>query len=62
MRSRNYTKEIGIETGERTVPVAVSAAVFVLIVVAAWLFARQVNSVRHTAIEPAHAPVKVSSR
>ena len=62
MRSRNYTKEIGIETGERRVPAAATAAVVALVIVAAWLFARQVNSVKHTAAEPVHAPVKVSSR
>jgi len=62
MRSRSYTKEVGIETGERNVPVAVTIAVVILIIAAAVLFARQVNSVKHTAGEPAHAPVRVSSR
>ena len=64
MRSRNYTKEIGLDTDEPRVPTMASAAVFVLLVVLALLFARQVNALQHTAAEPTHTPaaVKVSSR
>ena len=64
MRSRNYTKEIGLDTDEPRVSTMASAAVFVLLVVLALLFARQVNVLQHTAAEPTHAqaPVKVSSR
>jgi hypothetical protein len=64
MRSRNYTKEIGLDNSARPVPIAATTAVFVLIVVAALMFARQVNTLQHTVAEPTHAPapVKVSSR
>ena len=64
MRSRNYTKEIGLNTDEPRVPPMASAVVFVLLVILALLFARQVNALQHTATEPTHtsAAVKVSSR
>ena len=64
MRSRSYTKEIGLNIEEPRVPAMASAAIFVGIVVLALLFARQVNALQHTAAEPTHAPapVKVSSR
>jgi len=64
MRSRNYTKEIGLNIEERPVPVVATTAIFVLVVVLALLFARQVNALQHTAAEPTHtsAAVKVSSR
>ena len=64
MRSRNYTKEIGLNVEERPVPVLASTAILVVVVVLALLFARQVNALPHSASEPTQAPaaVKVSSR
>ena len=64
MRSRNYTKEIGLNMEQPRVPVLASAAIFAVVVVLALLFARQVNALQHTAAEPTRTPagVKVSSR
>lgn len=64
MRSRNYTKEIGLSTEEPRVPTMASAIIFVLLAMLALLFARQVNALQPAAAEPTHAstPVKVSSR
>jgi hypothetical protein len=64
MRSRNYTKEIGLSTEVPRVPAVASAAIFALLVILALLFARQVNALQHNAAEPVHTPsaVKVSSR
>ena len=64
MRSRNYTKEIGLNTEQRRVPLFVTIAIFGVVVTLALLFARQVNALHHTAAETTHAPadVKVSSR
>jgi hypothetical protein len=64
MRSRNYTKEIGISTEERPVPIFVTTTLFVLVVVLALLFARQVNGLKKDVAENTDAPaaVKVSSR
>lgn len=62
MRSCNYNKEIGLDNSARPVPITATTAIFVLSVVVAVLFARQVNTLQHTAAEPAPAPVKVSSR
>ncbi|HWA24588.1 MAG TPA: hypothetical protein VG734_02860 [Lacunisphaera sp.] len=62
MRSRNYTKEIGIETSDQRAPLAATVAVLVLVVVAAVMFARQVNATQHAAAEPVSAPIKVTSR
>lgn len=64
MRSRHYTKEIGLNTEEPRVPAMASAVIFVLLVVLALVFARQVNALQHTAAESTHssAAVKVTSR
>ena len=64
MRSRNYTKEIGLNTEQRRVPMFVTIGIFALVVTLALLFARQVNSLHHTAAETPHAAaeVKVTSR
>jgi hypothetical protein len=64
MRSRNYTKEIGLNIEERPVPTFVSAALLVAVAVLTLLFARQVNSLQHSGTESKHSPVeiKVSSR
>jgi hypothetical protein len=64
MRSRNYTKEIGISNEERPVPIFVTTTLFVLVVVLALLFARQVNGLKKDVAENPGAPaaVKVSSR
>jgi hypothetical protein len=64
MRNRNYTKEIGLNIEERPVPTFVSAALLVAVAVLVVLFARQVNSLHHTAAEAKHSPaeIKVSSR
>ena len=57
MRSRNYTKEIGLNTEEPRVPAMASAVIFVLLVILALLFARQVNALQHTAAEPVRSGV-----
>jgi hypothetical protein len=64
MRSRNYTKEIGLNIEERPVPTFVSVGLCVAVVALALLFARQVNSLHHTAAEAKQPPaeIKVSSR
>jgi hypothetical protein len=63
MRSRNYTKEIDLTTEERPVPMTVTAAILLTVVVLALLFARQVNALNHPPADPAkaRAEVKVSS-
>jgi hypothetical protein len=64
MRSRNYTKEIGVTTTERTVPTAVAFVVLAIVAVVAIVFVRQVLAYpaahQDTAGQP--APMKVSSR
>ncbi len=64
MRSRDYTKEIGIATAERPVPIFVTTTLFVVVVVLALLFARQVNGLKKDVAETTNAPatVRVSSR
>ncbi len=65
MRSRDYTKEIGIAaTAERPVPIFVTTTLFVVIVVLALLFVRQVNGLKKDVAETTNAPVavRVSSR
>lgn len=55
MRSRNYTKEIDLTTVERPVPMTVTAAILITVVVLTLLFARQVNSLDHKPADPAKA-------
>jgi hypothetical protein len=62
MRSRNYTKEIGLDTEQPRVPALASGIVFTLLVVLALLFARQVNTLPSSAAEPIVKPVKISRR
>jgi hypothetical protein len=62
MRSRNYTKEIGLNTEQPRVPALASGIVFALLLVLALLFARQVNALQSSAVDPIIKPVKVSSR
>jgi hypothetical protein len=64
MRSRNYTKEIGVTVTERNVPPSVAFVILAIVAVVAIVFVRQV-----LAYPPAHqdtagqpAPLKVSSR
>lgn len=56
MRSRNCPKEIVLDHSASPVPITATTAIFVLIVVVAVLFARQVNAFHHTAAQPTPAP------
>ena len=64
MRSRNYTKEIGVTSTERPVPAAVAFVILAMVAVAAIVFIRQVLAYQppHEEVAAAPAPVKVSSR
>jgi hypothetical protein len=64
MRSRNYTKEIGVTSTERPVPTSVAFVILAIVAVVAIYFVRQV-----VAFQPAHqasadqpAPMKTASR
>jgi hypothetical protein len=64
MRSRNYTKEIGVSSTERPVPAAVAFAILALVAVAALVFIRHVLAYQpaHEEVAATPAAVKVSSR
>lgn len=61
MISRDYTKEVGMSSGERPVPKLVAVAILALVAVGGVLFVRQMSGHKPGA-EAAPAPVKVSSR
>jgi len=59
MRSRNYTKEIGVNATERPVPAPVVIAVMALVAVVAFFLIRQVMAYQPAHQEAASAPVSV---
>jgi hypothetical protein len=65
MRSRSYTKEVGIVSAERPpVPAAIAFVVLAVVALAAILFVREVlaSPPAHQAAAVDAGPVKVSSR
>jgi hypothetical protein len=51
MVSRDYTKEVGLDSGQKTVPKAFAAVVFVLLVAAGWFGVQNLGS------RPGHSEV-----
>jgi hypothetical protein len=64
MRSRNYTNEIGVNSGDRPVSAGMAFAILAVVAVVAILFIRQVVTYQPAHQDTASAPVpmKVSSR
>jgi hypothetical protein len=51
MVSRDYTKEVGLDSGQKNVPKPVAAAVLVLLVAAGWFGVQNLGS------RPAHSEI-----
>ena len=57
MVSRDYTQEVGLPSGHKTVPKSVGAAVVLAIAIAGFFFARTLVAAHH---EPASPPPATS--
>jgi hypothetical protein len=64
MRSRDYTREIGVSSVRQRVPAAVAFVILGLVAVAGVWFVREVQGLQTAHAEPVAEPaaVKVSSR